>query len=223
MMEGFSNRLRNVMALANEEARRFNHDYVGTDHILLGLVKEGSGTGAKVLKNLNVDLRKVQLEVEKLLTIGPEMANAAQVPKTPLAKLAKKVIEYAIEEAHNLNHNYVGTEHILLGLLREQEGAAFEVLCVRLGFNLEDVRSEVARLRGSSAEEAELRDASWSSRSVHRETGGTVQPLTLLIDPGTATPSDLATLFTELSTLYRMLGGSGVTFKLIDAREPITA
>ena len=114
MFERFTDRARKVMALANQEAQRFNHEYIGTEHILLGLVKEGSGVGANVLKNLEVDLRKVRLEVEKLVKSGPDMVTMGKLPQTPRAK---KVIEYAIEEARQLNHNYVGTEHLLLALL----------------------------------------------------------------------------------------------------------
>ena len=125
MFERFTDRARKVMALANQEAQRFNHEYIGTEHILLGLVKEGSGVGANVLKNLDVDLRKVRLEVEKLVKSGPDMVTMGKLPQTPRAK---KVIEYAIEEARNLNHNYVGTEHLLLGLLREHDGVAAQVL-----------------------------------------------------------------------------------------------
>ena len=124
MYERFTDRARRVMQLANQEAQRFNHEYIGTEHILLGLVKEGSGVGANVLKNLGVDLRKVRLEVEKLVKSGPEMVTMGKLPQTPRAK---RVIEYAIEEARNLNHNYVGTEHLLLGLLRERDGVAAAV------------------------------------------------------------------------------------------------
>ncbi len=136
------------MALANQEAQRFNHEYIGTEHMLLGLVKEGSGVGANVLKNLDVDLRKVRLEVEKLVKSGPDMVTMGKLPQTPRAK---KVIEYAIEEARNLNHNYVGTEHLLLGLLREQDGVAAQVLIV-LGLKLEEVRDEVLNLLGAGAD-----------------------------------------------------------------------
>ncbi|MGP1310555.1 MAG: Clp protease N-terminal domain-containing protein, partial [Phycisphaerales bacterium] len=145
MFERFTDRARKVMALANQEAQRFNHEYIGTEHILLGLVKEGSGVGANVLKNLDVDLRKVRLEVEKLVKPGPEMVTMGKLPQTPRAK---KVIEYAIEEARNLNHNYVGTEHLLLGLLREHDGVAAQVL-MNLGLKLEEVREEVLNLLGA--------------------------------------------------------------------------
>lgn len=148
MFERFTDRARKVMALANQEAQRFNHEYIGTEHILLGLVKEGSGVGANVLKNLDVDIKKLRLEVEKLVKSGPDMVTMGKLPHTPRAK---KVIEYAIEEARSLNHNYIGTEHILLGLLRETEGIAAQVL-MNLGLRLEDVRQEVLNLLGAGVE-----------------------------------------------------------------------
>ncbi|NOT02064.1 MAG: ATP-dependent Clp protease ATP-binding subunit [Phycisphaerales bacterium] len=151
MFERFTDRARKVMALANQEAQRFNHEYIGTEHVLLGLVKEGSGVGANVLKNLDVDLRKVRMEVEKLVKSGPDMVTMGKLPQTPRAK---KVIEYAIEEARNLNHNYVGTEHLLLGLLREQDGVAAQVL-MNLGLKLDEVREEVLNLLGANSESEE--------------------------------------------------------------------
>lgn len=155
------------MQLANQEAQRFNHEYIGTEHILLGLVKEGSGVAANVLKNLDVDLRKIRLEVEKLVQSGPEMVTIGKLPQTPRAK---KVIEYSMEEARNLNHNYVGTEHILLGLLREQEGVAAQVL-MNLGMKLEDVREEVLNLLGHGMESAEV-----GERGGREGTGGGNEP-----------------------------------------------
>jgi len=151
MYERFTDRARKVMQLANQEAQRFNHEYIGTEHILLGLVKEGSGVAANVLKNLDVDLRKIRIEVEKIVQTGPDMVTMGKLPQTPRAK---KVIEYAMDEARNLNHNYVGTEHLLLGLLREQEGVAAQVL-MNLGLKLEDVRDEVLNLLGHGMESAE--------------------------------------------------------------------
>ena len=151
MYERFTDRARKVMQLANQEAQRFNHEYIGTEHVLLGLIKEGSGVAANVLKNLDVDLRKIRLEVEKLVQSGPDMVTMGKLPQTPRAK---KVIEYSMEEARNLNHNYVGTEHILLGLLREQEGVAAQVL-MNLGLKLEEVREEVLNLLGHGIEGAE--------------------------------------------------------------------
>src|SRR5574342_747698 len=153
MFERFTDRARKVMALANQEAQRFNHEYIGTEHILLGLVKEGSGVGANVLKNLDVDLRKVRLEVEKLVKSGPDMVTMGKLPQTPRAR---KVIEYSIEEARKLNHNYVGTEHLLLGLLREEEGVAAQVL-MNLGLQLKDVRDGVLNLLGSTIRQQQKR------------------------------------------------------------------
>src|SRR5882762_2107921 len=148
--ERFTDRARKVMQLANQEAQRFNHEYIGTEHILLGLVKEGTGVAANVLKNLDIDLRKIRLEVEKIVQAGPDMVTMGKLPQTPRGK---KVIEYSIEEARQLNHNYVGTEHLLLGLLREQEGVAAQVL-MNLGLKLDEVREEVLNLLGHGAAES---------------------------------------------------------------------
>ena len=144
MFEKFTDRARKALALANQEAQRFNHEYIGTEHILLGLVKEGSGIGGAVLKRLGVDLRKVRLEVERLIKPGPEMVTMGKLPQTPRAK---RVVEHAIEEARNLYHNYVGTEHLLLGLLRERDGVACQVL-MNMGLKPDEVREEVMKFLG---------------------------------------------------------------------------
>jgi hypothetical protein len=146
MYERFTDRARKVLQLANQEAQRFNHEFIGTEHILLGLVAEGHGVAANVLKNLDIDLRKIRLEVEKIVQNGPggEQIVSGRLPHTPRTK---RVIEYAIEEARSLGHNYVGTEHLLLGLLREQEAVAAQVL-MNLDLKLEDVREEVRNLLG---------------------------------------------------------------------------
>jgi ATP-dependent Clp protease ATP-binding subunit ClpA len=148
MHNRFTDRARKVMQLANQEALRFYHEYIGTEHILLGLVQEGSGVAANVLKNLDIDLRKIRLEVEKIVQHGPggEQVVMGRLPHTPRAQ---KVLDYSVEEARNLNHNYVGTEHLLLGLLCEQEGVAAQVL-MNLGLNLEAVHKEVVNLLGPS-------------------------------------------------------------------------
>ncbi|MCD4825973.1 MAG: ATP-dependent Clp protease ATP-binding subunit [Phycisphaerae bacterium] len=168
MFERFTERARKVMALANQEAQRFNHEYIGTEHVLLGLVKEGTGVGANVLKNLGVELHKVRMEVEKLVKAGPDMVTMGKLPQTPRAK---KVIEYSIEEARNLNHNYVGTEHILLGLLRENDGVAAQVL-LNLGLKLEDVREEVLNLLGAGVEPAEAGQVAGAPAAEGRPKGG---------------------------------------------------
>jgi ATP-dependent Clp protease ATP-binding subunit ClpA len=144
MYERFTDRSRRVMQLANQEAQRFNHEYIGTEHILLGLIKEGSGVAANVLKNLDIDLRKIRTEIEKIVQHGPggEGFFTGRLPHTPRAQ---KVIEYAIAEARRLKHNYVGTEHLLLGLLREDEGVAAQVL-LNLGLKLDTVRAAVMNL-----------------------------------------------------------------------------
>ncbi len=145
MFDRFTDRARKVMGLARQEAQRFNHDYIGTEHILLGLIQEGSGVAADVLKNLDVDPKKIRQEIEKLVSHGTTMVTMGQLPFTPRAK---KVLELALEEASNLGHNYIGTEHLLLGLIREQEGIAAQVL-QNLNVRLEDVREEVLELLGA--------------------------------------------------------------------------
>jgi Clp amino terminal domain, pathogenicity island component len=139
MYERFTDRARKVMQLANQEAQRFNHEYIGTEHILLGLIREGSGVAANVLKKLDVDSRKIRQEVEKLVQSDPDMVTLAKPPQTPRAK---KVIECSMEEARGLHHDYVGTEHMLLGLLRDDETVAAQVL-MNLGLRLNAVRAEI--------------------------------------------------------------------------------
>jgi ATP-dependent Clp protease ATP-binding subunit ClpC len=139
------------MNLARQEAQRFNHEYLGTEHILLGLVQEGSGVAANVLKNMGIDLQKIRSEVEKIVKTGPSMVTMGQLPFTPRAK---KVLELSVEEASNLGHNYIGTEHLLLGLIKENEGIAAQVL-MNLGVKLEDVREEVLEFLGADTSEEE--------------------------------------------------------------------
>ncbi len=154
MFDRFTDRARKVMGLARQEAQRFNHDYIGTEHILLGLIQEGSGVAADVLKNLDVDPKKIRQEIEKLVSHGTTMVTMGQLPFTPRAK---KVLELALEEASNLGHNYIGTEHLLLGLIREQEGIAAQVL-TNLSVRLEDVREEVLELLGAEVAQGEDED-----------------------------------------------------------------
>jgi ATP-dependent Clp protease ATP-binding subunit ClpA len=144
MYEQFTDRARKVMHLSNQEAQRFNHEYLGTEHILLGLVKEACGLAAEVLKGLGLDLRKVRLEVEKIVQAGPDMVTPGQKPLTPRAK---RVIELAIAESRKLSHTYVGTEHLLLGLLGENEGVAAQVL-INLGLSVHTVRQQVLEMLG---------------------------------------------------------------------------
>ena len=142
----FTDRVRKVLQMAREEAARLHHEYVGTEHILLGLIREGEGVAAAVLQNLNVDLDEIQQKIEE--TVKKGKAAAATGPDLPYTSRAKKVLELAMTEARELNHSYVGTEHLLLGLLREEKGIAAQVL-TDAGVNLEQSRAETLRLLGS--------------------------------------------------------------------------
>ncbi|PIV39681.1 MAG: NDP-hexose 4-ketoreductase, partial [Candidatus Omnitrophica bacterium CG02_land_8_20_14_3_00__42_8] len=113
MFNRFTERARKVIILAKEEAKRFNHDYIGTEHILLGLLKEGEGVAAVVLQKMGLNLQQIRMEIEKIVKPGPSTVVSGDIPFTPTAK---KVVELSSEEARSLGHNYIGTEHILLGL-----------------------------------------------------------------------------------------------------------
>ena len=151
MYERFTDRARKIMQLANQDAQRVNHEYIGTEHLLVGLINEGSGVAAHVLKNLSIPLLKVREQLESIVMPGPEQARMAKLPLTPRAK---RVVEFAIEESRSLNHNYVGTEHLLLGLLRESDGVAGQVL-VEFGVKLAEVRQEILNLLGQTAPKEE--------------------------------------------------------------------
>jgi ATP-dependent Clp protease ATP-binding subunit ClpC len=148
----FTDRVRKVLQMAREEAARLHHEYVGTEHILLGLIREGEGVAAAVLQNLNVDLEEIQQKIEE--TVKKGKAAAATGPDLPYTSRAKKVLELAMTEARELNHSYVGTEHLLLGLLREEKGIAAQVL-TDAGVNLEQSRAETLRLLGSDMPQAQ--------------------------------------------------------------------
>jgi ATP-dependent Clp protease ATP-binding subunit ClpC len=142
----FTDRVRKVLQMAREEAARLHHEYVGTEHILLGLIREGEGVAAAVLTNLNVDLEEIQQKIEE--TVKKGKAGTVTGPDLPYTSRAKKVLELAMAEARELNHSYVGTEHLLLGLLREEKGIAAQVLN-DAGVTLEQSRAETLRLLGS--------------------------------------------------------------------------
>ncbi len=145
MFNRFTERARKVIVYAKEEARRFNHDYIGTEHLLLGLIREGEGVAAAVLQKLGLDLETIRLEVEKLVQPGPQTQVLGDIPFTPRSK---KALELSAEEARALGHNYIGTEHLLLGLVKEGEGMAYRVL-LNLGLDLGKLRNEVMELLGS--------------------------------------------------------------------------
>jgi hypothetical protein len=149
MFERFTDRARRVVDLAQEEARMLNHNYIGTEHILLGLIHEGEGVAARTLESLGISLDAVRQQVEEIIGQG-QQAPYAQIPFTPRAK---KVLELSLREALQLGHNYIGTEHILLGLIREGDGVAAQVL-VKLGADLNRVRQQVIQLlHGSQRKE----------------------------------------------------------------------
>lgn len=157
MYERFTDRARKTMALANQEANRFNHDEIGTGHLLLGLIKEGGGVGANALKNLGVDLLKVRLEVEKITKPGPEAIIMGKLPQTPRIKRA---LEEAIEFAKEMNNNYVGTEHVLMGLLKVGDGIAVQVL-TNLKVNIENLKQSIIDML--RPEKAIQQESLWNS------------------------------------------------------------
>jgi len=151
MFERFTDRARRVVVLAQEEARLLNHNYIGTEHILLGLIHEGEGVAAKALEQMGVSLEAVRAQVEETIGQG-QSAPSGHIPFTPRAK---KVLELSLREALQLGHNYIGTEHLLLGLVREGEGIAAGVL-ESLGVNLEKVRAETTRILSQSGPQTHL-------------------------------------------------------------------
>ncbi len=142
MFERFTEHARHVMALANREAQLFGHEYIGTEHILWGLAKEVSGVAAAVLAHFDVDLKPLRKEVETLLENQPHKDTVEALPQS---QSAKDVVKYAIEEVRTLHHNYIGTEHLLLGLMRDSEMVSAQILA-NLGLNLDAVRDEVRKL-----------------------------------------------------------------------------
>ena len=160
----FTERVRKVLAMAREEAARLHHEYVGTEHILLGLIREGEGVAAAVLQNLSVDLDEIQQKIEE--TVKKGKAAQAAGPDLPYASRAKKVLELAMSEARELNHSYVGTEHLLLGLLREEKGIAAQVL-TDAGVNLDAARAETLRLLGT-----EMPQSGSATASAQPQSGG---------------------------------------------------
>jgi Clp amino terminal domain, pathogenicity island component len=149
MLERFTDRARRVVVLAQEEARRLDHNYIGTEHILLGIIHEGEGVAAEALESLGISLDAVRQQVEEIIGRG-QQAPSGHIPFTPRAK---RVLELSLREALQLGHRYIGTEHILLGLIREGDGVAAQVL-VRLGADLNLVRHQVIQLlAGRAAEE----------------------------------------------------------------------
>src|SRR5881296_2371082 len=160
----FNDRAKRVLALAQDEAIRFNHNYIGTEHLLLGLVREGEGVAARVLDSLGVELSKVRTAVEFIIGRGDSTTSPSEITLSPRTK---KVIELAIDEARKLGHSHVGTEHLLLGLVREGEGIASGVL-ESLGVSLEKVRHQVIATRGQQHPRRRKRQRRAESRRARR-------------------------------------------------------
>ena len=175
MFERFTDRARRVVVLAQEEARILNHNYIGTEHILLGLLREDEGVAAQALKALDISLETVRQQVEEIIGQG-QQAPSGHIPFTPRAK---KVLELSLREALQLGHNYIGTEHILLGLIHEGHGVAAQVL-VRLGADLDRVRQQVVELVNALEGETEVRPFPVGSRAWER--GGEVLKMLRVIN-----------------------------------------
>jgi len=160
MFERFTEKAIKVIMLAQEEARRLGHNFVGTEQILLGLIGEGTGIAAQVLKSMNVNLKDARIEVEKIIGRGSGFV-AVEIPFTPRAK---RVLELSLEEARQLGHNYIGTEHLLMGLVREGEGVAARVL-ENLAVNVSSIRAEVIQMLGDNTEVNSNGNANMQTRS----------------------------------------------------------
>jgi len=173
MFERFTDRARRVVVLAQEEARMLDHNYIGTEHMLLGLIHEGEGVAAKALRALDVDLDTLRREVEALVGRG-QQPQRGHIPFTPQAK---KALELALRESVQLGHDYIGTEHLLLGLVREGEGPAAQVLEQR-GIELNTVRQEVLRqLHGHQGREGRRRRMAWARSVVEGREGATLEEI----------------------------------------------
>jgi ATP-dependent Clp protease ATP-binding subunit ClpC len=218
MNSNFTDRLRNVLVLAREEARRLQHDYVGTEHILLGLMREGEGVATTVLSALGLEMGAVQNMVYESVRRGKSVAPAGELP---LSSRSKKVLDLASMEASAQNHSYVSTEHLLPALLREEKGIAAEVLG-QLGITLEDVRAETRRLVESGLaprpdEEDESFQQGWPTidelkRSV-ANTGLSLTRLSIVADVDIVPAAVLAEFIGALDGLHRAWGGAGLIWE----------
>jgi len=180
MFERFTEKAIKVIMLAQEEARRLGHNFVGTEQILLGLIGEGTGIGPKVLKAMGVNIKDARVEVEKIIGRGSGFV-AVEIPFTPRAK---RVLELSLDEASQLGHNYIGTEHLLLGLIKEGEGVAARVL-ENLGVDLSKVRSQIIRSLGDNTEISGGKDSNRSKTPTLDEFGTnlTQKAVEGLLDP----------------------------------------
>ena len=150
MFKKFTERARRVIILAREEAERYQHEYLGTEHILLGVIKDGGGIAVLVLQRLGVDIRQLKPEIERNL---PLSSNTLVIGDIPFTSRAKKVLEYAVEEARAMGHSYIGTEHLLIGLIKEKDGVAYRILS-SFGLQYSDIKEQTINLLREPASEA---------------------------------------------------------------------
>ena len=212
MFERFTDRARRVVVLAQEEARLLNHNYIGTEHILLGLINEGDGVAAKALESLGISLGAARAEVEEVIGQG-SVVSSGHIPFTPRSK---KVLELSLREALQLGHNYIGTEHLLLGLIREGEGVAAQVL-VKLGTNVSRVRQQVIQTLSGYArtDEPRRREARQTPAAVRARAEAEA------LAPGERVGSHhllLAVLHDERSLAAKVLKDLGVTSEAVEHR-----
>lgn len=203
----FTERVRKVLALAREESANLRHEYVGTEHLLLGLIAEGGGVGVTVLQNLNVDLEDLKYQIETTVKRGHPGTRTG--PDLPYTSRAKKVLELSMQNAHNLNHSYVGTEHLLLGLIAEQKGIAAQVLNDR-GVTLDTAVAETVRILGSSmpASKPGLNDGVFVEKGAERvefrkrrSPGERIEPPTAILDEVFRGAESVATEFLSSNAL----------------------
>ena len=216
----FTERVRKVLAMAREEAARLHHEYVGTEHLLLGLVREGEGVAATVLQNLGVELGDIQHKIEE--TVKKAKAGQTVGPDLPYTSPAKKVLELAMAEARDLNHQYVGTEHVLLGLIREEHGAAAQVI-TSFGITIDAARAGVLEILGTESQ-AYQEFKRQRTFGVGREMARTSAPSWMMarLGPPMAGPTSMAA-----SVLEALMQDAGVAdvfaAQRIDARTLIAA
>jgi ATP-dependent Clp protease ATP-binding subunit ClpC len=208
VFERFTDRARRSVVFAQEEARMLNHNYIGTEHILLGLLREEEGVAAKALTNLGVSLEAVRRDVGEIVGRGSEVARG-HIPFTPRAK---KVLELSLREALQLGHNYIGTEHILLGLIREGEGVAAQVL-QKLGAGLNQVRRTVVELLSGSGAGAEVRKAG-SEAEMAELTSEMVSPSEPLLDDAPTCPNCFGALDETLAIRTLETSAEGEPFSV---------
>ncbi len=211
MNYNFTDRVRKVLAMAREEAIRLQHDYVAPEHILLGLVREGNGVAVAVLRSLEIDLDKVRERVEESVQEGGR--STAALAELPYTAAGKKVLEHAMMEAHNFTHAYVGTEHLLLGVIREGKGIGSQVL-VSFDLTLERARAETTTILGTEPRE-DVPTARAEAAATARRIGA--EPVLIWVFPGEATTDDLADVYAAVSAVYRASGGSVAPVSDVDA------